>query len=124
PVDMIVDRLKDEQTVQPERYVWPVEQDAPPPIFGEYRDEQDAPPQQFEGTIISGSLLTLFRTFSFWTMKARAAIVGENGVSPVLVKVKKALKQHNLPVRIHLLGHSFGAKLVTAAVYGATEAAD
>ncbi len=69
-------------------------------------------------------LQKLFGASSFWKMKGRAAIVGENGVYRFLVDVKKALRQHQQQVRIHLLGHSFGAKLVTAAIYPATISQD
>lgn len=82
-----------------------------------------AHPEQFEGFFLSDALLEFFRLFSFWQMKGRAAIVGETGVYAFLVALKQAISQHNLKTRLHLLGHSFGAKLVTAAVYPAAGAA-
>jgi len=80
--------------------------------------------QRYESFSAHDVLQKLFGVFSFWKMKGRAAIVGENGVRRFLVDVKKALSQHDQRVRIHLLGHSFGAKLVTAAVYSAAGSRD
>ncbi len=60
-------------------------------------------------------LLNFLRVFSFWTMKARAGTVGANGLGPIINSIKAA----NSSVHIHLVGHSFGAKLVTSAVYAA-----
>jgi hypothetical protein len=57
-------------------------------------------------------LLEFLRVFSFWTMKARAGVVG-TGLGPLINKMKEA----NSSLRIHLVGHSFGAKLLTSAVY-------
>ena len=54
-------------------------------------------------------------------MKGRAAIVGQNGVAPFLRDIKKALRQHADSVHLHLFGHSFGAKLVSASVYALAE---
>jgi hypothetical protein len=67
------------------------------------------------------NLLNFFRVFTFWTMKARSAVVGAQGVYPFLKQVKQTRAQH--PLRIHLLGHSFGAKLLTSAVYSASQEA-
>ena len=80
--------------------------------------------QRYESFSVGDVLQELFGVFSFWKMKGRAAIVGENGVYRFLVDVKKALSQHDQRIRIHLLGHSFGAKLVAAAVYPAAGARD
>jgi hypothetical protein len=80
--------------------------------------------QRYESFSAHDALQKLFGAFSFWKMKGRAAIVGENGVYRFLVAVKQAFHQYGQRVRIHLLGHSFGAKLVTAAVYPAAQARD
>ncbi len=63
-------------------------------------------------------LFQFFQSFTFWTMKARAAVVGQNGTAPFLGAIKEELSRHQRDVHIHLLGHSFGAKLLSAAVYG------
>ncbi len=84
--------------------------------------EQSAHPQQYEGFFSFEPLLEFFRTFTFWKMKGRAAIVGETGVYPFLVALRQAIAQAGRSTKIHLLGHSFGAKLVTASVYPAAGA--
>jgi hypothetical protein len=49
------------------------------------------------------------RVTTYWTMKERAGVVGERGLGPLL---------KNLPpeLRVHLIGHSFGARLVSFAL--------
>jgi hypothetical protein len=90
-------------------------------VVKQLQDKSTVPAPQYEGFVID-KLQQFFSVFTFWKMKARAAIVGENGVYPFLLNVKKALSGQKRQVRIHLLGHSFGAKLVTAAVYPAAHA--
>ena len=62
---------------------------------------------------ISGAKDVL-RVFSFNTMKARAGTVGRDGVGPLLA----ALHAQSPAVRVHLIGHSFGARLVSFALSG------
>jgi len=69
-------------------------------------------------------LLRFFRVFTFWAMKGRAAIVGQNGAAVLLRDLKIILQQHKRNVRLHLFGHSFGAKLVSATVHGIADVAD
>jgi len=58
----------------------------------------------------------LLKPFTVWTMKDRAGKVGAFGVSKLLTAL---LKQSN--ARVHLLGHSYGCKVVmTAACYPET----
>jgi hypothetical protein len=59
--------------------------------------------------------LNFGNAFTFWTMKARAGVVGSRGMHDVL-KALQPLRQRN--VRIHLIGHSFGGKLLTASLSG------
>jgi len=49
------------------------------------------------------------RQATYWQMKNRAGVVGKTGLGPVLGR---------LPVRVHLVGHSFGARLVSYALAG------
>lgn len=49
------------------------------------------------------------RQATYWQMKNRAGVVGRAGLGPVLGR---------LPVRVHLVGHSFGARLVSYALAG------
>ena len=76
--------------------------------------------QQNPAATVGDNLLDFFRLFTFWTMKARAAVVGQTGVKPLLedlAQVNNTLNANNLPrVRIHLFSHSFGAKLCSAAL--------
>ena len=48
---------------------------------------------------------------TYYEMKARAGLVGRSGLHPVL----KAVQDKRPQLRLHLVGHSFGARLVTAA---------
>jgi hypothetical protein len=48
---------------------------------------------------------------SYYDMKERAAAVGAGGLAPALHRIHLALPR----LKIHLAGHSFGARLVTAA---------
>lgn len=57
------------------------------------------------------------RQASYWQMKNRAGVVGKNGVGPVISEITE--KVPNL--RIHLIGHSFGARLVSFALAGLPE---
>jgi hypothetical protein len=65
-------------------------------------------------------LRSFLQVFSFWTMKGRAGIVGTNGLAPFLASFRTSAEELNMPLRIHLMGHSFGAKLLTSAVYATT----
>lgn len=50
---------------------------------------------------------------TYYQMKARAGTVGSKGVAEML----KSLRAANPNIRIHLVGHSFGGRLVTAAAH-------
>jgi len=58
--------------------------------------------------------------FSYNTMKARAGTVGRNGLGPLLA----ALHAQSPAIRVHLIGHSFGARLVSFALSGVGGPAD
>jgi pimeloyl-ACP methyl ester carboxylesterase len=49
---------------------------------------------------------------TYFTMKERAGTVGANGLAPVLQRIRAELPA----LRMQLAGHSFGGRLVTAAV--------
>lgn len=53
----------------------------------------------------------LLRMGTVWKMKRRAGVIGARGVGPVLHDVLRAGD-----ARVHLVGHSFGAKVVLSAV--------
>jgi hypothetical protein len=71
------------------------------------------------GKAINGAKDVL-RVFSYNTMKARAGTVGRNGLGPLLA----ALHAQSPAVRVHLIGHSFGARLVSFALSGVGRPAD
>lgn len=56
--------------------------------------------------------LNWIRMASFWEMRERAGVVGRNGVHELLKTVLDVFPQ----VRLHLIGHSFGAEVLLAAV--------
>jgi hypothetical protein len=56
----------------------------------------------------------VLRTMSYYEMKNRAGVVGQNGLGPLLA----ALAGPSGPPRIHLMGHSFGARLVAYTLAG------
>ncbi|MFO0909696.1 MAG: DNA/RNA non-specific endonuclease [Isosphaeraceae bacterium] len=62
------------------------------------------------------SLLDPLRTASFWTMKGRARVVGERGAYLFLARLIQATEGRD--VRFHLMGHSFGGIVMSAAVAG------
>jgi hypothetical protein len=56
----------------------------------------------------------VLRWTSYWKMKERAGVVGEYGVGKLITQLS-----HTLPnLRIHLIGHSFGARVVAFALAG------
>lgn len=58
------------------------------------------------------------RTASYYEMKARAGDVGCNGLGPLLER----LHARRPGLRVHLMGHSFGARLVSFALSGISSA--
>lgn len=60
------------------------------------------------------ALLMPVRQLSFWTMKRRARVVGERGPHDLVAAIQAAVPS----ARIHLMGHSFGCIVVSAAVAG------
>lgn len=63
---------------------------------------------------IGDSIRNLLNLTTYYKMKERAGIVGKNGLNPVLHQITDISKN----AAIHMIGHSFGARLVTAAVFG------
>jgi hypothetical protein len=54
------------------------------------------------------------RVATFWQMKERAGIVGQAGLGPLLSRIAALAPD----TRLHLVGHSFGARLVSYALAG------
>lgn len=68
------------------------------------------------GDVTSGLAAAARRIANFATyyaMKQRAGVVGRTGLAPVL----RRIRDHNRKVHIHLVGHSFGGRLVTSAAH-------
>jgi len=58
----------------------------------------------------------VLRTMSYYEMKNRAGVVGKNGLGPFLAGLR--LPDQTRPPNIHLIGHSFGARLVSYTLAG------
>jgi hypothetical protein len=56
---------------------------------------------------------------TYYKMKARAGTVGRRGLAPALREVKEEVST----IKIHLVGHSFGGRLVAAAALGESSTA-
>jgi hypothetical protein len=68
------------------------------------------------GTILSGikgAALNMLNFTTYYQMKQRSGVVGAGGVYQVLQRIKG-----HRDVHLHLAGHSFGGRLVTAAATG------
>jgi pimeloyl-ACP methyl ester carboxylesterase len=76
-------------------------------------EEEDA---SFGGSGLGG-LLAPLRTLTFWHMKRRACRFGESGATALLRRLQSAVPEDRR-VRFHLMGHSFGCIVVSAAVAG------
>lgn len=61
---------------------------------------------------INGALLHFLNYTTYYVMKARAGDVGVKGVAPLIQKIREACPD----IRLHLIGHSFGCRVVTSAV--------
>ncbi|TFV61562.1 serine/threonine protein kinase [Mycobacterium sp. PS03-16] len=69
------------------------------------------------GNVFSGlwkGAKEVLRTLSYYEMKNRAGVVGKDGLGPLLA----SLRGLGGAPRIHLVGHSFGARLVSYALAG------
>lgn len=66
------------------------------------------------GSLLGGARALLNMT-TYYTMKERAGTVGSTGVAQLLAAVDQATLQGPPQARLHLVGHSFGARVVVAA---------
>jgi hypothetical protein len=99
--------------------------DDPEAVFGRFAD---AVPETGEGgaaglgdafgRLWKGAKEAL-RQLTYFEMKKRAGVVGRHGLGPLLGRVAQADPE----VRIHLIGHSFGARLVSFALAGLPDTA-
>lgn len=99
--------------------------DDPAPLFERYRDALRASGVELEpgtgqagvGDALRGiwhGAKEALRQATYWQMKSRAGVVGERGLGPLLGRLRGLAPQ----VRVHLVGHSFGARLVSYALAG------
>jgi hypothetical protein len=56
------------------------------------------------------------RGLSYWQMKNRAGVVGQRGLGPLIGRI--TAKDEFKTLRIHLVGHSFGGRVVSFALAG------
>ena len=99
---------------------------APAPAWADPGDQQDmffgmAPGAVFDA-LGAGSLdpledgaANVLNLATYYVMKARSGLVGGAGLAPVLAATRRARPD----LRLHLAGHSFGARVVAAALCGA-----
>jgi hypothetical protein len=69
-------------------------------------------------TLWSGAREVL-RTMSYYEMKNRAGVIGQHGLGPLLATLAAAVPG----LRVHLIGHSFGARLVAFSLTGLPDTA-
>lgn len=69
------------------------------------------------GDDVRDALLAPLRILSFWKMKDRARQFGESGAHQFLVELQQAAPA----ARVHLMGHSFGCIVMSAAVSGSPD---
>jgi hypothetical protein len=63
---------------------------------------------------IKGAGMKLLNLTTYYKMKDRAGVVGRDGLNPLL----RQLRAKKSALKLHLVGHSFGGRLVTAAALG------
>ena len=82
-----------------------------------YTDPVAGPPELKEASLRSAGFLDkldprkIVRTLTVYQMKDRAGVIGSRGVAPLLARFREAAN-----VRVHLIGHSYGAKVVLSAL--------
>jgi hypothetical protein len=84
------------------------------------------PPKRLDEVVAAGNFLTGFfnsalnvlNFTTYYEMKTRAGTVGANGLAKILDRIAPSVKA------IHLIGHSFGGRVVTAAAAAANPAAN
>jgi hypothetical protein len=89
-------------------------------VFGAYSAMAKQPTSAAEGlgnpfhALWTGARETL-RTLSYYEMKNRAGVVGEKGLGPLIGRLTPPAGKS---VRVHLMGHSFGARVVSFSLRG------
>jgi hypothetical protein len=70
------------------------------------------------GSFGLGPVLSILQNLSFFKMKDRARLIGETSVHMLLATLQDAAKKSGRDVRFHLMGHSFGCIVMSAALAG------
>jgi hypothetical protein len=70
------------------------------------------------GSFGLGPVLSILQNLSFFKMKDRARAVGEASVHTLLATLQATARQSGRDVRFHLMGHSFGCIVMSAALAG------
>lgn len=70
------------------------------------------------GSFGLGPVLGILQNLSFFKMKDRARMVGETSVHPLLATLQRVAKETGRDLRFHLMGHSFGCIVMSAALAG------
>ena len=93
-------------------------------VFGHAAAMSKTPADNAQGipnpfTTLWNGAREVLRSMSYYEMKNRAGVIGRNGLGPMLGKLAAA----DPGVRVHLMGHSFGARLVAFSLSGLPQAA-
>jgi hypothetical protein len=75
------------------------------------------------GGFVLGPVVAILRNLSFFKMKDRARMIGETSLHTLLATLQGAARESGRDVRFHLMGHSFGCVVVSAALAGPREGA-
>jgi hypothetical protein len=101
-------------------------EDDPEEVFGRFADAVPRPQEggaagfgDAFGRLWHGAKEAL-RQLTYFEMKKRAGVVGKEGLGPLLGRLRRA----DPDLRVHLLGHSFGARLVSFALAGLPDPAN
>ncbi len=84
---------------------------------GAYQDALNDIPSYGLGSWFDGAVLAPLRNLSFWRMKALAARFGEGAAHRLLADLAAAVPAGR-DVKFHVMGHSFGCIVASAAVAG------
>jgi hypothetical protein len=88
-------------------------------VFGAAAALSKTPPASAQGipnpfTALWDGAREVLRIMSYYEMKNRAGVVGRTGLGPLIGQLATA----DAGIRVHLIGHSFGARLVAYALSG------
>ncbi|HKY20155.1 MAG TPA: hypothetical protein VJM31_02955 [Vicinamibacterales bacterium] len=74
------------------------------------------PEARAEAGLSAPKWLNFANAFTFWTMKRRAGVVGSQGLYHIIRQLQPMRERARL--RVHMIGHSFGGKLLSASLTG------